>query len=119
AIVPSYLSGPCPFTYNIVFQPTFGLDDEIILSRYPVVTNGLQKLLLGFRNVLYARIDHPIGPVDVFSTHLASSLDAAAQPCTNFGCPPECVAEGPITVRQCQAVQSANYVVAQHTVATP
>jgi len=118
-LVPAHLATACPFPYQSIYQPTFNVDDEMILTRYPVAATGLQKLVVGFRHVLFARIDHPIGPVDVFSTHLASGSDGAGQSCASVDCPPECVAAGALTVRQCQGVQAANYVLAQHTVPTP
>jgi endonuclease/exonuclease/phosphatase family metal-dependent hydrolase len=68
--------------------------------------------------VLYARLDHPLGPLDVFTTHLASSSDSAGSPCAG-DCPPECLSAGAATVRQCQGVQVAAFVAARHDVATP
>ena len=74
-------------------RSTLGTDDELVLSRYPVVAHELHFLYRGFRSVAWVRIDHPIGPVDVFSTHLSSSSDGAQNPCA-ADCPPECVAAG-------------------------
>ena len=90
----------------------------MILTRYPAVAFESHRLIRNFRRVLFARIDHPIGPVDVFVTHLASSSDGAQQAC-GANCPPECVAAGAATVRQCQGVQMANFVAARHDVPTP
>src|SRR5262249_11367847 len=122
AFVQAHLGSACPFTYQSVYQATFKVDDEMILSRYPVAATEVLKLKNNFRNVLYARIDHPIGPLDVFSTHLASGSDGAEQPCDGAGrspCREECRAAGAATLRQCQGVQTANFVAARHTVATP
>jgi endonuclease/exonuclease/phosphatase family metal-dependent hydrolase len=91
----------------------------MLLSRYPVVAHELRQLYRQFRSVLFARIDHPIGPVDVFSTHLASSSDGAQMPCTAPNCPAECVTGGAATVRDCQGVQMARFVAERHDVATP
>ncbi len=108
----------CPFPYQEVFIRTFGIDEEMILSRYPVLESELHGLHGGFRHVLFARIDHPMGAVDVFTTHLASSSDGASNPC-QAPCPAECVAAGASTIRECQAVQLAEYAAARHDVATP
>jgi hypothetical protein len=77
--------------------------------------------LNGIRNVLHVRIDHPIGFVDVFSTHLAAGVDLGSSPCgTGEACPPECLAaSGMPTVRSCQAEQVALYVESEHDLDTP
>jgi len=109
----------CPFPYTLAYsdQPnTF--DDEVVLSRYPVVSAHAQPLFLGFRHVFFVRIDHPLGPLDVFVTHLASSSDGAQLAC-GATCPPECVAAGAATVRECQGVQVGNFVAAQHDGSMP
>lgn len=99
----------CPFAYQVAFQPSgFGLDDMLILSRYPVTGVEIAFLLNGFRHVVVARIEHPAFLLDVFTTHLASSSDAGSQACVN--CPEACTAAGARTVRECQAVQVAEYV---------
>jgi len=104
----------CPFPYQVALGPRqIGLDDEIVLSRYPVTRIEQQFLVLGFRRVLLVTIDHPIGPVDVFTTHLASGSDLAQAACEGL-CPPECLSAGARTVRECQAVQVASFVAAQH-----
>jgi endonuclease/exonuclease/phosphatase family metal-dependent hydrolase len=108
----------CPFPYNVVYEQLNTLDDEMLLSRWPVLDQDVIRLLGNFRTVLWARIDHPIGPVDVFTTHLASGSDGAGNPC-GPSCPPECVAAGAATVRQCQAVQVGAFVTAHHDVGTP
>jgi len=116
----AHLATACPFPYHQVYmQTTIATDDEMLLSRYPVVTSEIRFLYRQFRTVRFARIDHPIGPVDVFSTHLASTSDGAQNPCTAPTCPEECVAAGAATVRQCQGVQMARYIEERHDVATP
>jgi len=94
------------------------VDDAITLSRFPVVHSEVTDLHPGFRNVLYTRIDHPTGPLDVFTTHLASSADGATSPC-GATCPAECVAAGATTIRECQSVQVAELVETKHDVPTP
>jgi endonuclease/exonuclease/phosphatase family metal-dependent hydrolase len=119
-LIAPHLTTACPFPYQQVYmRTTIGTDDEMILSRYPVVTQEVQPLYPQFRSVLHARIDHPIGPLDVFSTHLASSSDGAQNPCAAPSCPAECVAAGAANVRQCQGVQVSRFVEARHDVATP
>jgi endonuclease/exonuclease/phosphatase family metal-dependent hydrolase len=107
----------CPFPYTRVFFRTFGIDDEMILSRYPVLTSQSQPLLNGFRHITHARIDHPVGPLDVYSTHLSASSDGGNGPCAS--CPAECVTAGAVTNRDCQAVQLASFVESTHDVNAP
>jgi endonuclease/exonuclease/phosphatase family metal-dependent hydrolase len=117
-LITAHLATACPFPYELAYQRTFGLDDEMILTRHPVAAFESYRLYPGFRHVSYARLDHPLGPIDVFSTHLASSSDGAQQPCAT-DCPPECVAAGAATVRDCQAVQMAQFIAARHDVPAP
>jgi len=109
----------CPFTYQIVHQRSLlGIDDEMIMTRYPTVTMEVVPLYRDFRHMLFVRVDHPLGPVDVLTTHMASSSDDAEAPCAT-DCPPECVAAGAATVRDCQSVQVARYMASRHDVTTP
>ncbi|MFP6664495.1 MAG: endonuclease/exonuclease/phosphatase family protein [Deltaproteobacteria bacterium] len=104
----------CPFAYELVQgEQTIGLDDETVLSRYPVTATAQRPLVGGFRNVLLTRVAHPTGPVDVFSTHLASGVDGARGSC-GPECPSECVAADATTLRECQAVQMAEWIEASH-----
>jgi endonuclease/exonuclease/phosphatase family metal-dependent hydrolase len=119
ALIMPRLADTCPFTYHAVRKTTFlGVDDEMVLSRYPPVDSELLSLYPGFRHALFVRIDHPIGPVDVFTTHMAASSDDAQGPCAE-DCPPECVAAGAATVRECQAVQVVSFVQRRHDVPAP
>ena len=108
----------CPFPYEIVFNQTNPFDNELILTRYPVLVSNVLVLHGGFRRVAWVRLDHPVGPVDVFSTHLASGSDGGPNPC-GVGCPAECLGAGAVTNRDCQAVQMAEYIEATHDVDTP
>jgi hypothetical protein len=144
------LAAACGFTYEIVFdaaarrqpQPTSigclepvpcrGIGEELILTRYPVLTSEVVPLYSPLaprfsRHVLYAQIAHPIGPVDVFTTHLAADVDLGSAPCgftmlppplTPPACPSECVAFSD-TVRECQAKQVVAVVEAKHKVPEP
>lgn len=98
----------CPEPYHLTWIPDNVLDASLILSRHRPLESEFIVLLNGFRNVLFVRLDHPLGVFDVYSTHLASSSDSGGSEC-GFGqpCPPECVAAGATTVRDCQAEQTA------------
>lgn len=113
-----HLASACPFAYQLALgERRTDVDDEAVLSRYPVTAVEQRPLYRNFRRVLLTRIDHPSGPLDVYSTHLASGADGATQPCGD-DCPPECVAAGASNVRQCQAVQMASFIAATHDPAT-
>ena len=60
-----------------MYDPLNRIDDAMLLTRVPVLDFEVVPLAGNFRNVLHARLDHPLGPVDVFTTHLASSSDGA------------------------------------------
>ena len=115
-VIDARLPGPCG--YQRVYEKTNAVDDAMLLTRVPVVTSSVTKLRGGFRNLLFVRLDHPLGPLDVFVTHLASDSDGATAPCGD-GCPAECVAAGATVRRDCQSVQVAALVGRLHTVATP
>jgi endonuclease/exonuclease/phosphatase family metal-dependent hydrolase len=118
-LIAGYQEIACPFVYSRAFQQTgIGVDDQIILSRFPIVDQEVMLLYRNFRSVTFARIDHPIGPLDVFTTHLAASSDAGNDPCEG-DCPPACAMAGAITVRDCQAVQMAQYIEARHDIDGP
>lgn len=114
------LVGVCPDPYVVAFEEIFPFDGSLILSRYAVASNRTIDLYGPLRHAQHARLDHPIGLLDVFSTHLASGSDLASSPCGTFEpCPAACVAAGAATVRQCQAVQLADAVAAAHDVDPP
>ena len=117
-LIDAHLATTCPFTYQRVYVRRFGVDDHMLLTRYPAAASESQLLYKNFRHVLFVRIDHPLGPLDVFTTHLASGSDGANNPCAG-DCPPECVAAGATTVRECQGVQIGDQVALHHDVATP
>ncbi len=102
----------CPFTYNVqVAVERLGPDEAAVLSRYPILSIESQPLFPGFRKVVHAVIDHPLGPLDVYTTHLASGSDGATVPCTGAApCPAVCLDAGAQTRRDCQAVQMAAYI---------
>lgn len=109
----------CPFPYELVLgESRTGVDDELVLSRYPTSGIGQFPLFGGFRRILWTRIDHPEGPVDIFSTHLASGADGGPSPCGE-ACPLACLEAGAETVRDCQAVQLVAYVEATRDLSRP
>ncbi|NND69927.1 MAG: hypothetical protein HKN19_20215 [Halioglobus sp.] len=128
------LAAACGFTYHVAYEPflaqgVFETDEELVLSRYPVLSNTINPvhsalydipndLLIFARHVLHTRIAHPAGDVDVYSTHLSSGSDDATNPCNSISelipgtgigprvaCPAECNTAD--TVRACQARQMA------------
>lgn len=106
ALVRARARAGCPFAYETAYTVRSYSDDQLVLSRYPVQAMEIIPLHRGYRTVLWTRIDHPAGPLDVFTTHLASSSDDATEPCGD-DCPSECSAASAPTVRACQAVQLA------------
>jgi hypothetical protein len=96
------LAAACGFAYTVVFDPAArrgastlgrGIDEELILSRSPVLAQEVLPLyspLAPFfvRHVLYARLAHPLGPLDVFTTHLAAPSDLATAACRRPSRPP-------------------------------
>lgn len=103
------VAGVCGGSYGVTYERTNGVDDALVFSRVPVVDHAVDRLHGNVRNVLRTRHDHPSGPLDVFTTHLAAGIDGGAQPCGPV-CPAECVAAGVATNRECQAVQLARLV---------
>ncbi len=132
-----YLEIACGVRYDVVFDPEGatgppaamgrGIDEELILTRYPVLDAEVFPLYspfdpLFFRHVLFARIDHDFEPVDVFTTHLAADADSGSKPCgvnalpppfQSPPCPAECVGD---TVRECQAKQTARFIEMRHDI---
>ena len=130
------LAAACGFRYKVVFDPEGvtrpppaelgrGIDEELILTRYPVLHAEVFPLYsplapFFFRHVLFARIAHKIEPVDVFTTHLAADADFGGWPCgvnvlpSSPRCPDECDTDD--TVRECQAKQMAHFIELQHDI---
>jgi endonuclease/exonuclease/phosphatase family metal-dependent hydrolase len=125
----------CGFRYEVVFDPegltaamNRGLDEELILTRYPVLHAQVLPLYsplapFFFRHVLFARIDHAVEPVDVFTTHLAADADFGSLPCgvavlpppaPSPPCPAECAASD--TVRECQTKQLVRFIETEHDI---
>jgi endonuclease/exonuclease/phosphatase family metal-dependent hydrolase len=90
----------------------------VILSRHDAVRISSVILHGGVRLVTHARIDHPLGLVDVFTTHLAAGIDRGSDACGPV-CPPECIAAGAQSNRDCQAVQVVDFVESVHDLGTP
>ncbi len=117
------LAADCGFTYRLLYMPLRAVtideaDEELILSRYPVIQSAKRNLfgplyneakgiLVFARHVLHARVDHPAGAIDIYTTHLASGSDLGGSPC-GADCPAICDRDG--TVRACQAEQLARFV---------
>ena len=97
----------CPFVYETWEPPD--RSQNFTLSRYPVIDSNEDGLLGGIRSLWHVRIDHPVGAVDVFNTHLAAGIDRGSSPCDE-ACPSACIAAGAETNRDCQAVETAGLV---------
>ena len=111
----------CPFTYEVrvANEPTptkpLGPDESAVLSRYPILSIEQIPLFPGFRKAVHAVIDHPLGALDVYTTHLASGSDGATVSCIGSApCPEVCLLSGAQTRRDCQAIQMGEYVDATH-----
>lgn len=104
----------CPFPYRKVSQ----VFQMVILSRYEAESTSSVVLHGGIRMVSHARLNHPLGLVDVFTTHLAAGIDRGSDPC-GPECPEECVAAGAQSNRDCQAVQVVDFVRRTHDLPTP
>jgi endonuclease/exonuclease/phosphatase family metal-dependent hydrolase len=120
-LIDNALASACSGQYQSLYTPVQGADEEMLLSRYPVLESQTQVLHhqgVFSRHVLHARIGHPAGPVDIFTTHLASSSDNADSACA-APCPAECVSAGATTNRACQAVQTADFVESRHETLAP
>jgi endonuclease/exonuclease/phosphatase family metal-dependent hydrolase len=117
-ILTSQLPAVCGGAYTPVYNPANQVDDAMVLSRVPAGRAETVPLFGGYRNVLHVRLDHPLGPLDVFTTHLGSGTGEGDQPC-GASCPAACVAAGAATLLDCQAVQLAQLVEDRHDVPTP
>jgi endonuclease/exonuclease/phosphatase family metal-dependent hydrolase len=133
------LEGTCGFRYEVVFDPEGvteppaalgrGIDEELMLTRYPVLHAEVFPLYsplapFFFRHVLFARVDHAVEPVDVFTTHLAADADFGSLPCgvnvlpsplESPLCPAECAAFVD-TIRECQTRQLVHFIETQHDI---
>ena len=54
--------------YEVLFLETNRVDDSLLLVQHPVLAAEALALHGGFRNLLWARLDHPMGAVDVAFT---------------------------------------------------
>jgi endonuclease/exonuclease/phosphatase family metal-dependent hydrolase len=134
------LAATCGFRYKVVFDPegltgssdARGIDEELILTRYPVLHAEVFPLYsplapFFFRHALYARIDHAVEPLDVFTTHLAADSDFGSLPCginvlpsplESPPCPAECVVPFD-TVRECETKQLVHFIETRHDIPGP
>ena len=140
----------CGFRYRVVFDPEGatapdpplppgtnprGIDEELILTRYPVEEARVFPLYSPlapsfFRHVLFARIRHPVERIDVFTTHLAADADLGNLSCGAvaslrpplpiplLACPAD-TCEDSDTVRVCQAKQMVHFIETHHDIPGP
>jgi hypothetical protein len=134
------LEATCGFRYEVVFDPEGatgppgrvgpgyrrGTDADPLCRPPGRGLPTLQPAPLFFRHVLFARIDHAVEPVDVFTTHLAADSDFGSLPCgasvlpspfESPSCPEECLALD--TVRECEAKQLVQFIEAKHDLPGP
>lgn len=120
AEVEAQLLDVCPEPYHLTWFPDNLLDASLLLSAHPPLESEFLPLHNGFRNLLFVRLDHPLGVLDVHSTHLASGSDNGDGDCgSGQSCPPECIAADAMTVRDCQAEQTALALEARRQNAEP
>jgi len=134
ALIEAALPTACGGQYqgNTAYSGVLGLDEEMVLSRYAIADSEVREfhgaVPVFTRHALWVRLQHPAGPLDVVTTHLASGSDMATSSCdvdsngdmiVDIPCPAECNAAGATTVRECQAVQLVAFVEEKHDVATP
>jgi endonuclease/exonuclease/phosphatase family metal-dependent hydrolase len=108
-----------------VYANVADVDEEMLLSSHPILSSQVLELHSFFapgftRHVMKVTIGHPQGPIDIYTTHLASSADGATDGCDSVlgnPCPAECLVS--MTFRECQSVQLVNFVNATHSLETP
>lgn len=94
----------CGGLYNVVWDDDPAVDREVVLTTGKVLGSERIRLAGPLRSALWVRIAAKVGPVDLVTTHLASSSDN--RPCDTNSCPPPC--EITDTLNTCQARQSAD-----------
>jgi len=94
----------CGDRYEIVWDDDPGVDRELVLTTDRVLGSERIRLAGPLRSALWVRVAAEVGPVDLVTTHLASSSDD--RPCDAAICPPPC--ETADTVNTCQARQAAD-----------
>lgn len=93
----------CGGRYHIVYDGDSGLDRELVLTTDRVLGSERVRLAGPLRTALWVRVAAAVGPVDLVTTHLASSSDD--RPCDRESCPPPCTATE--MLNPCQARQAA------------
>ena len=88
-------------------NPNFISLDTAIQPLHSALYDEAADLRIFARHVLHARIDHPAGPVDLYTTHLASGSDYGRNDCNSatelvpgfsveVPCPQGCDAQGTV-----------------------
>lgn len=94
----------CGGRYRLVGDGDPGSDREVVLTTGRVVAHRRFRLAGPLRTALWARLATPVGLVDLWVAHLASSSDD--RPCDERTCPPPCRPADRLNT--CQARQVAD-----------
>lgn len=110
-LVPERLPAVCDGDYELVFNPEAEefntVDQEMVLTRLPVVEEAYVDLANFPWGAQWVRVDSDLGPIDFVTTHLASS--ANNPPCDPSNCPrPLC--EAGLETGTCQSRQLVEFL---------
>jgi endonuclease/exonuclease/phosphatase family metal-dependent hydrolase len=89
----------CDGEYEIGFEGVDSPDQQMVLTRLPILEQGYLDIANFPWEAYWVRVDAPAGPVDFLTAHFASS--ANNPPCTADICPPVCAVG--METNQCHA----------------
>jgi hypothetical protein len=72
-LIPKRLGELCDGEHELVFNMENGFDQEMILTTLPIVDEGLIDISGPVWTSQWARLETSVGPVDIYTTHFASS----------------------------------------------
>jgi endonuclease/exonuclease/phosphatase family metal-dependent hydrolase len=78
----------CDGEYEIGFEGVGSPDQQMVLTKLPVLEQGYLDIANFPWEAYWVRVDAPMGPVDFLTAHFASG--ANNPPCTADNCPPVC-----------------------------
>jgi endonuclease/exonuclease/phosphatase family metal-dependent hydrolase len=97
------LPGVCNGRYTIVWDNDPSEDRELVLTTDPVLSSERVRTAGPLRTAYWVRVKGAAGPVDLVTTHLASSSDDGV--CDRDTCPPPCRLTD--TLNTCQGREAA------------